>query len=108
MIDADDTPRRWDAATLGPMDEAAVRAHFQPADRYRFVRRRLEAGEDAGGSMIAGVVFVLAGAGGYTFGDRRFELTAGDIVRLPGGSYDVHASEDVDFEVLIVFELPRP
>ena len=108
MIDADDTPRRWDTAALGPLDEAAVRAHFQPESRYRFSRSRLEAGEDTGGGMISGVAFVLAGAGGYTFGDRRFELTAGDYVRLPGGSYAEHADEDADFEVLLVFELPRP
>jgi gentisate 1,2-dioxygenase len=57
--------------------------------------------------MISGVAFVLAGAGGYTFGDRRFELAAGDVVRLPGGKYTEHAGDDADFEVLLVLELPQ-
>jgi hypothetical protein len=107
MIDFDSTPRRWDTAVLGPMTEAAIRARYQPPNRYRVSRFRLDPEDESSGSMLPALCVCLGGSGTYHFGDTAISLAAGDYVGLPGGGYRDEAGAE-GFEVVLVFEIGLP
>jgi hypothetical protein len=104
MTDADDTPRQWDVAD-GPLTEETIRALY-PRPRYRVMRKTLPPDDVAGGGMEEMICFCLAGHGTYTFGAKIIALTAGEYVRLPGGSYRKETT-DAPFDCVLVWELPE-
>ena len=106
MIDAEDTPKRWDEAALGPLTEEVIRTRYQPPISYRVSRFTLPPEDSCAGAMRSGLCFCLRGHGRFIFGERVIALSAGEYVLLPSGSFFQESDEDEIFDVVHVWELP--
>lgn len=95
----------WTADHDAELDEASVRAAFQPAERYRISLYRYPTGTRFGGTMIAGMCIVLRGQCTFSF-EQSVRLRAGEFAELPGGSYQLVADGDIDLELVLAWELP--
>ena len=98
---------RWDFEQEGQLNEAAIRARFQPASAFRIGSFRYPAGTTINGSMRAGTCFVLQGRCQYDFGAAAARLASGDIAQLPEGPYMLQVIDQDELEIVMCWELPR-
>jgi quercetin dioxygenase-like cupin family protein len=98
---------RWSEHSRQPLTEARVRERYVPASNYRISSFRYPAGTAFGASMRAGTCYVLAGTCRFRFGADEVALRAGDVARLPEGTYALEAGPGEELHLIKVWELPE-
>jgi hypothetical protein len=98
------TEQNWWTELGHSMTQDAIES-CRGSPAYRVSERRRRSGEEDTMIMRRCVVAVLAGQCRFT-GPRDCELTAGDVVVLPGGEYELRATGSIDLHLLFCWEIP--
>ena len=97
----------WRSEYGSALDLDVLKARYSPPERFRVTEYCYPAGESITASMRAGKCFVVGGACVYKrIGYEELELSDGDFVELPEGTYQLTVADDGDVRILFVWELP--
>lgn len=99
--------KRWDARTLGPMSEAAVRRLWSTRGRSRVCRFVYDPGTSFVGAMMAGECYVIVGRCRYAFADQEVVINSGEIASLSGGGYAFEVLGEAQVELVLAWDLSR-
>lgn len=88
------------------IDIATLQTKFSPPEKYRVSEYKYLAGENCGGSMLAGKCFVLQGEVTYHYDHYDIHLFEGEVAELPQGRFTLTAGQESAVELILVWEIP--
>lgn len=101
-----DNVSQWDVATKGSLCLESVRLLHQPPEGFRISSNQYPAGTSFTEASRTSRRYVVSGACSFTIGASAWMLRAGDILRIPKGTYEVRVLGSDPVELVSVWELP--
>ena len=71
-----------------------LKSRFREEDGFCVREKSFPAGANHSGHMASAVCFGMSGDCTYEFGDRRYNVSEGEVLGLPGGYYKVSAGTE--------------